>query len=591
MRPEDFFFLVGHTRVEDFSADRVCNSWPEGAGEPRPDESRSPEMSAPSFLFFFDQMHLTKSGRANALDVARDLVNRLVTHGARAAIVSSASRLETFVPLTDDRSRLLQGLDRLRDDPTQQDTNAQFEDSRARQIAIERLHSRPSLPLVRRFADDESLQARRSEQRLGLSLGVLGAERPPRGAFYFGDTLRQNAGQHYFGVESSDYVSGFGSIDFDRLVRDALGFDVHLFPVLADALAPDEPRRNDAQATLRSLGLQTGGEAFVRGDSGGKIAARVHQRFDCMYVLSFRPEGLPTDKTLGVTVRIARAGAKASAQGLIVIPSASARKTARILSAFTLGTNDAPDAGFSVSVIFLSVDKRGYRALVQVLAPPIGNGNAAWDLGASLFSRDSMRDDFAAHLTANVANVPVVLEKDVTLGAGPYEIIAVGQLNGDRVLSSRIEGVLPTIGRDGWVSPIAAVQEGAAAFSRNDVTRTSGTVIVRDGESVNAKLPVAFISVVCRDGTKDDEVVLRTLSGNDSVSFDPIHVIPADRCIQVRDVIPAMVLDPGRFTYSVQLKRGDAELQSGSRRLVVGAGPDVSGRASTASPAAPPPRR
>jgi hypothetical protein len=484
---------------------------------------------------------------------------------------------------------LLEGLDRLRDDPTQQDSYAQLEDARIGQVLM-------SFPvdqrrLVLKFAAEERWQAQRSEQRLALSLALLGGEKPPRGAFYFGDTLRQDAGQHYFGVRFGAEVPRLGSGGFDQLVRHALGFGVHLFPIQAESMAAAHRHMLGDDRSVLSLGLQTGGEGFLRDIPAAEIAARVHRRFGCMYVLSFGPKGLPTDESLGVTVRIARAGAKATAQTKTVIPSASTRGTARVLSAFARGAIPDPGAGFSVSVIFLSVEKNRYRALVQVRASSITIGNAAWDLGVCLVSGGTMRSVFSAQTATRAANVPQVLEKEVSLGDGPYEIVAVGQLNGDRILSSLIEGSLPTPGQDAWVSPIAAVQEGTAAFSRDGITRTSGTVVVRDAEPVNNELPVALISVVCRDGRNGDEVVLRTLSGNDSVRFDPIHVLPADRCVQVRDVIPAKVLEPGRFTYGVRLTRGNAELQSGSRQLLVVADPDVSGRVSTASPAIPPRRR
>lgn len=329
-----------------------------------------------------------------------------------------------------------------------------------------------------------------------------------------------------------------------------------------------------AEGSLVSLGLETGGEAFIRGISPAKIAARVRQRLGCIYLLSFRPNGLLTDETLSVSVRIAREGVMARAQGLIVIPSASTRRTSRLLAAFTQGAGDDPGTGFSVSVIFLSAEKNRYRGLVQVRTPKIGTGNGAWDLGASLVSRGSVRDDFSAHLTTDVSGVPFVLEKEVTMSAGPYEIVAVGQLNRDRILSARIEGVLPTPEGGDSVSPIAALQEGTAAFSRSGVTRTSGSLVVHDGELVSNQKPVALISVVCRAGKSVDAVVLRKLSGDGTVSFDPIHFAPADRCVQVRDVIPAKILGPGQFTYSVQLKGGNDVLRSGSLGFLVAAGPE-----------------
>jgi len=598
----DFSLTVGGKDIESFSVDRLCDA-PETAGGEAGSGAGTPSGSAaPSFLFFFDQPHLTTFGRANALDLARDLINRLVERGARAAIVSSATRLETIVPLTGDHARLLQGLERLRGDARQWDQYAAAEETRIQEIGnLLRLREfEAARHQARAYADEEWRQARQSEERLGLSVRLLERQRPPRGAFYFGDTLRQDAGQHYLRMVPQDPGAHGGlapgldaasAFDFDRLIRDALGVGVHLFPVQAEGMAPDQARVASAEGSLISLGLETGGEAFIRGVPASKISARVRQRFGCMYLLSFKPTGLATDEMLTVAVKVARKGVAAHAQGLIVIPSASARRTSRLLAAFTQGDTDDPGAPFTVSTIFLSVEKDRFRALVQVRAPPTGTPNGAWDLGASLVSRGAVRDDFSAHVGSSVPNAPIVLEKEVALGAGPYEIVAVGQAAGDRFLSSRVEGVLPAPNGTRWVSPIAAVQEGTAAFSRSAVTRTSGSLVLGDGEPVDRRKPVALISVVCREGSSDEALVQRRLSGADTVSFDAIRFAPAERCVQVRDVIPAKILGPGTFTYTLELRRGDVVLQTANRQLVVAEGPEVSGRDPKATPAAPRPPR
>ena len=602
LRDSDFSLTVGGHDIESFTVDRLCDTSVPAGGEADSGAGTPPGAQAPSFLFFFDQPHLTTSGRMNALDLARDLIIQLVERGARAAIVSSAAKLGTVVPLTGDRARLLQGLDRLRSDLTQWDRYAATEDNRIQEI-IDLL----KLPDVegarhqaRAFADDEWRQARQSEERLGLSVRLLERQRPPRGAFYFGDTLRQDAGQHYLRMVPRDPgahgdiapgLDAASAFDFDRVIRDALGVGVHLFPVQAEGMAPDDGRVASAENSLISLGLETGGEAFIRGVPASKISARVRQRFGCMYLLSFKPAGLPTDEMLSVAVTVARKGVKAHAQGLIVIPSASARRASRLLAAFTQGDTDEPGAPFTVSTIFLSVEKDRYRALVQLRAPPTGTPNGAWELGASLVSRGAVRDDFSAHVGSSAPNAPIVLEKEVTLEPGPYEIVAVGQASGDRYLSSRLEGVLPAPSGGRWVSPIAAVQEGAAAFSRNAITRTSGSLVLSDGEPVDPRKPVALISVVWREGPSDQALVERKLTGTDTVSFDPIRFAAAERCVQVRDVIPAKILGPGTFTYALELKRGEVVLQTANRQLVVAESPEVNGRDPKATPGTPPPPR
>jgi len=602
LRPEDFSLTVGGRDILAFTADRLCAEAPAAGREGDLGESAQAGAPAPSFVFYFDQPHLTTFGRTNALEIARDLIERLVVNGARAAIVSGAAKLETVVPLTGDRLRLQQGLDRLRGDVTQWDRYAATEDGRIEEIGnLLRLQEFDGARhQARSFADEEWRQARQSEVRFGLTLGMLQKEKPPRGAFYFGDTLRQDAGQHYLRMvppepgDRGGAASGLhaaAAFDFDRLIRDSLAAGVHLFPIQAEGMAPDEPRVASAEGSLISLGLETGGEGFIRGIPAARIAARVSQRWGCMYLLSFKPKGLPTDEMLSVTVKVAREGVKARAQGLIVIPSASARRTSRLLAAFTQGATDDPGAAFTVSVIYLAVEKAHYRALVQVRAPPTGTPDGAWDLGASVVGRGAVRDDFSAHVGTSVPDVPIVLEKEVALGSGPFEIVAVGQTDGDRFLSSRLEGVLPSPDGGRWLSPTAVVQEGRAAFSRGERTRTSGSVVLGAGEPVNDQKPLALISVACREAATDEAVIERKLSGTDTVTFEPIRFAPSERCVQVRDVIPPKLLGPGEFIYELQLKHADVVLESGSRTIVVAKGPSVSGRAATAGPEAPRPPR
>lgn len=568
---QDFSLTVGGKAIAEFSVDRLCDDGQPGDGG-----------FSRSFLFFFDQPHLTQYGRANALDMARELVNRLVVRGARAAIVSSADKLKTVVPLTGDRALLLQGLDRLREDSTQWDSYAQQETSRVDRV-VAAMGGSGARQLARGFAEEESWEARRTSQRLGIVLGLLGDEPPPRAAFYFADILRRDAGQHYLDMVLSNgdpELRSASDFDFDRLIRDALSFGVHLFPIQAVGMAstrgydarlrPTGHRVASAEGSLTSLGLETGGEAFIRGVPADKIAARVGLRLGCLYVLSFKPGGLARDETLPVTVRIGREGVTPRVQGLIVIPSASTRKTSRLLAAFSQGTGDEPGGGLSVSVIFLSAAKNLYHGLVQLRTPKLATPNGAWDLGASLVSRGAVREDFAAHVSADVPGVSFVVEKEITMSAGPYEIVAVGQLNGDQVLSGRLEGVLPTPESGASVSPVVAMQEGTAAFSRGGITRTVGTVALGHGEPVNNQKPLALISVVCRAGKSDLDNVARTLSGSDAVSFDPILFAATDRCVQVRDVIPAKILGLGQFRYSVELKRRDDVLQTGSLEFPVG---------------------
>jgi hypothetical protein len=59
------------------------------------------------------------------------------------------------------------------------------------------------------------------------------------------------------------------------------------------------------------------------------------------------------------------------------------------------------------------------------------------------------------------------------------------------------------------------------------------------------------------------------LSGGTAVSFEPIRLDAADRCVQVRDVIPEKKLLHGRYSYGVESMRGDEVVQSDTLEFVV----------------------
>ena len=119
------------------------------------------------------------------------------------SIVSNAKRLETIVPLTEDREKLLAGLERLRNDPSQWDSYSDGEKTRAQEVIDVFTHTRhPRCPplIAKAYARDEFLIARRSTERLAIAVRALAEAPAPKAIVYFGDTLRQSAGLHYLQV-------------------------------------------------------------------------------------------------------------------------------------------------------------------------------------------------------------------------------------------------------------------------------------------------------------------------------------------------------------------------------------------------------
>ena len=133
-----------------------------------------------------------------------------------------------------------------------------------------------------------------------MSLTRLSDLSTPKAVIYFADTMRSNAGEHYLaffgermrrdrlpllGIHSDAAMAGN---PFDRIVNGASAQGIRFYPILsqglvapmnsastsslASTIATTEPSRSNARFrqardTLSSLARETGGYAFVQGQS------------------------------------------------------------------------------------------------------------------------------------------------------------------------------------------------------------------------------------------------------------------------------------------------------------------------------------
>ena len=328
---DDFEVVVGGRPIEQLTADAFCDPGPR-EGEAKDEGPESISARPMVALIYFDQSQLTAEGRLRSLQTARDLVPSLVAGGNRVVIASNArEELVTYTPLTSDADVLLEALDRLAVDALQQDFAPDLEASQVAALEsaadstlqegrfTERslYTEKPSTSLMdqmehaasdeRMFAEtlsgdlmgmaqafkaDEIDRTDRSLRRFRLALDKLAAEEPPRIALYFGDTLRSNAGQHYLtlldasqaakattsraGLEPSRSRHGdiaFTEGRFDQLVDHAAGLGIRVYSVEGQGMTGASIRVRDAQGTFRSLGLETGGQAFLNGAEAPTIAS------------------------------------------------------------------------------------------------------------------------------------------------------------------------------------------------------------------------------------------------------------------------------------------------------------------------------
>ena len=189
------------------------------------------------------------AGRERSIDLARELVDRLITGTNRAMIVSAGQEVRTFAEFTSDHRKLLPALERLRKDARQWDPYATQEDNRVAEVhgdlgigldagvaqaraarsddlsdEAERMdlggplnfnvkrkkqedlasqHQLKSSGMThgkltaRRYQREEKWHTERALSRFALVLGRLEGVDPPKAVIYFADRMRSNAGDHY----------------------------------------------------------------------------------------------------------------------------------------------------------------------------------------------------------------------------------------------------------------------------------------------------------------------------------------------------------------------------------------------------------
>ncbi len=598
----DFRLKVHTRRIEQFGVDRQCG--PRSAAET---EGQAPARPALIYVFYFDQPHLTLAGRARALDIARELLPRLLTGDARGMIVSNGRRLAVIEDSTADPARLLAGLGRLEEDRTHWDSYATEEESRVA-LVTQTLNDDDSVyravATARSLQREEHARADTSLRRLAILLTRLSQIEAPKAIVYFADTLRQNPGEHYvsfFGPQHQS-ISAVGNIGssafaagsaFDLVLNAATAQGIRFYSVNAEGLVTPVDRAHldswaltrantvpsssrvrfrDAQNTLANMAAETGGQAFVRGETVARMAQSIAADAGCRYTLSFDPTGLPEDQPLRVIVELLREGVQASSRGRIVLVSAAARLSARLLSAFALGEASATDFGLRTGLVPTSFADGSYAALLQIIVPGTLIPAASWQLGATLIERDRVLAEVSGTLAPSDPGVPLVLEREITFGPGPHEIVAVAhEARSDTLLSDHLQVAWPDPNeRSATCGPLALLQPAAGIFVRQDARRTSGSLARSADEPIDAALPTALMALVCRGrNNKGPLRVERSLVGQSSVEFPLLEFDPAgDRCVQVRDLIPAGSLVPGSYRYVIRVLSRGAVADEATRAFV-----------------------
>jgi VWFA-related protein len=606
--PDDFVLAVNGVPIENLTVDSLCSGPPEtrkADAEPDPDQSGSAGTVAArprvSYLLYFDQRMLTAAGRQNSIDTARGLIPELLHDGGRVAIVSSGKKHETLVDLTDSADRLLEGLERLEGDHDHWVTYATEEPSRIRQVldAREQVGVYSACGAARRFQVEEAWQVEKSLRIFSLTLGHLSGLDPPKVVFYFADMMRVNAGEHFLAYAGrcspttdafSDSNSSFGGqFALESVVKNAAAHGTRVYTFRGEGLvaaSTTERRQPTVRAdnasiptvtnhqrymhagdSLNSLAVETGGRSFIHGEAPTKMMRAVERDLDCVYLLSFDPEGLPLDQNLRVSLNSSRPKVDFHSRGRIVIQSDEERKTSELMAAFAAPGSVTTDTPLFGSIVPTGFQDGRYSALIQVRVPASPLGDAEWHFGASLLTRGEVSNSVSGSVKVDRAGVPVVFETEMAFRPGPFELILVGhEAVADQLGARRMEGSWPEPDEGPAVGPIALLQPAGAAFVRAGESKRGGAMALAEQDTLRPEAATAFVGLVCRGAEKSKLRIERTLTGEGTHQFPPMEIdFDKERCAQIRDLIAETTMTSGRFVYRVRMMRGDEVVAAGER--------------------------
>jgi hypothetical protein len=326
-------------------------------------------------------------------------------------------------------------------------------------------------------------------------------------------------------------------------------------------------RFDDAKNGLAGFALETGGQVFFGGADADFIATQILQDLTCIYLISFEPEGLPTDRSLRVSIYTNRPKLRVQHRARIFVRTAAGHLRSELTGAFVSAEGPSTGDDLHVVVIPTGFESGRYTTLVQTVVSST-LPSATWDLGITAVSKHRVRDSVSGRLAVNSPS-PVVLEAVMSFPPGPYEITAVAhETTADRVIHQRIEGEWPEPGdASASIGPIALLQPARGAFLRDGEVRRHGSLGYAPAQWVQPERAAGLVGIICRGrGNKRPLTVTRRLSGDSAAEFDPLRIEPSEgRCAVFGDLIRENTMTSGKFTYEVRATGDEGELATGER--------------------------
>ncbi len=297
-------------------------------------------------------------------------------------------------------------------------------------------------------------------------------------------------------------------------------------------------------------------------------------RLSCYYSLGYRDDGRHGGRRAAVAVQLRPKGLQAFYPEAYLLRTASMKRESNLLAAFV--DPERADGGL-LRALLIPRGGNGttWTAAVQLRLRPSAAADNRNELGASIVRHDAVTDQFAWSVATSNTSRDIVFEKSLDIRPGDFSIVAVASdVKTGQIGSRRIEHHWPDPATaDAAITPIAVLQTGPAAISRDGTPELKGPLARDRDEVLDPSGDISLQSVVCRGvKTKGPVRIERWLEGGTRARFEPITLAePAELCHPITDVVPAGRLAHGDVDYRVVARIGDDIVAQERRTLRVGA--------------------
>ena len=328
--------------------------------------------------------------------------------------------------------------------------------------------------------------------------------------------------------------------------------------------------------SLARLGVDSGGTLTERTNDSILALNTALSRLSCVYSLGFRDDNFQESRRKSFSVSLRRKRLRAVQPAFYVLRTEEMKRESRLLAAFFDPTS-SDNGSLRAFLIPRGGDGTTWKATVQLRLRPTGLPDNSAEMGASIVRHDSVVDHFASSIATKSGSRLMVLEKSLDIAPGEFSVVAVARdAKRDEVGSDRLDANWPNpITSAAAIAPIAVLQDGQAAMSRDGDIATSGSLARDVDEMLDPSTSISLTSVVCRGAKTNRPIIVeRWLEDGSRDEFAPMTIVETGvPCLQTVDALRAGRLRPGVIDYRVVARVGDEIVAQERRTLRVGTKP------------------